>query len=192
MKKLLSIVFLFSIFAVGITASAQMMGGITAPSSTETAQTIKDEAEGKVVWDKLQDNQVACKDLTDDNFDVLGDFFMGNMAGANHASMNIMIAQRLGDAGEKLMHVAIGKRLSGCDVTAAYPLGAGYFTPMMGLGNTTGNQNNSPWGGMMGYGSNGGMSGGLFGIFGVLTWLSLLVFLIFGSVFFWKGIQKKD
>ena len=192
MRKLFVFVFLFSILGFGITAGAQMMGGNTAPSSAETAQTIKDEAEGKAVWNKLQDKQVTCQDLKDDDFDVLGDFFMGNMAGVNHTSMNVMMAQRLGDAGEKLMHIAIGKRLSGCDTTASFPQGAGYFTPMLGISDTSGNQSNTSWGGMMGYTRGNMMGGGLFGIFGVLTWLAFLIFSILGGVFFWKGIQKKD
>lgn len=39
-----------------------------------------------------------------------------------------------------------------------------------------------------------GMMNGYFGwwsFFAVVTWLALLVFLILGSVYFWKQIQKK-
>lgn len=42
---------------------------------------------------------------------------------------------------------------------------------------------------MMGY--NGSMMAG-WGIFGLITWLALLIFLILGSIYFWKGIQKKN
>lgn len=41
---------------------------------------------------------------------------------------------------------------------------------------------------MMGY--YGGMMSG-WGILGGLTWLLLIVFLILGIAYFWKGINKK-
>lgn len=41
---------------------------------------------------------------------------------------------------------------------------------------------------MMGY--FGEMMGG-FGLFGSLTWLLLIIFLILGSVYFWREINKK-
>lgn len=40
---------------------------------------------------------------------------------------------------------------------------------------------------MFGYGN---MMGGA-GVLGLLTWLALLAFLILGSVYFWKEINKK-
>lgn len=40
---------------------------------------------------------------------------------------------------------------------------------------------------MMGYET---MMGG-WGIFGLITWLALLAFLIFGSIYFWKEINRK-
>jgi hypothetical protein len=191
MKKLFIYIFLVGLFAIGLSAQAHVMGG----TAEDIAYTIEEEAEGKAVWDKLQDKQVSCKDLNDDDFDVLGDFFMGNMAGSNHTSMNEMMAQRLGEDGEKQMHVAMGKRLSGCDIAAALPQGSGYFTPMMGMGNMMGGSSDSSWGGtsrgIMGYGS-GTMMGGSFGAVGILIWLASLIFLVLGSVFFWRGIQKKD
>lgn len=139
-----------------------LLVGILSPQvHADTVQTTQDERAGKAVWDKLQSKQVTCKDLKDDDFDVLGDFFMGNMMGGSHDSMNQKMAQRLGDDREKQMHIAMGKRLSGCDVL-----------PMMGYG----------YGGMMGHS---------FGIVGSLTWIVVLVFLTLGSIYFWKEIQKK-
>lgn len=41
--------------------------------------------------------------------------------------------------------------------------------------------------GAFGYG-NGMM--GSFGLFGLLTWLAMLTFLILGSMFFWKELNK--
>lgn len=199
MNKLYGYAFLFIVLAIGLPVSAQMMGG-RAVTPAETAKTTEDETAGKAVWDKLQNKQVACKDLKDDDFDVLGDFFMGNMAGVNHVSMNEWMAQRLGDDGEKQMHIALGKRLSRCDTAATFPEGASYFTPMLGLGNMMGNAGSissgtrgGAWGGMMGYRSRdgyGNMMPGSFGILGLLTWGISLIFLALGSAFFWKGLKK--
>ncbi len=199
MKKLLLIIILFVLFSLlPQTSHAQgMMGGFQNPSPTidPTSTTAQDEAAGKAVWDKLQNKQVTCSQLTDDNFDVLGDFFMGNMVGVNHDAMNQMMVQRLGQDGEKQMHIALGKRLSGCNANATLPQGASYFTPMMGFGNMMGNFNNTPSyrgnsKGMMGY-SYGNNVLPRFWFLGALTWIALIVFLASGSIYFWKEIKRK-
>jgi len=41
-----------------------------------------------------------------------------------------------------------------------------------------------------GYGNYGGMMIG-FQFWCLLTWLALFVFLMLGSIYFWKGIKKK-
>lgn len=43
---------------------------------------------------------------------------------------------------------------------------------------------------MFGYGY-GMMGGGGFGFFGLITWLLLIVFLILGIVYFYRGINGK-
>jgi len=106
-------------------------------SLVDVSATAKDEAEGKVVFDKLQSKQTTCQELTDDNFDVLGDYYMGQMAGSTeaHAQMNARMTQMMGENGEKQMHVALGKRLSGCNTGAAYSNNSNSgFAPMMGYG----------------------------------------------------------
>lgn len=192
----LSVSFLLGLSPAVVHAQG-MMGGYANPNTTvspETAATTeKDEAEGKAVWDKLQNKQVSCADLTDDDYDVLGDFFMGSMMGANHSAMNQMMAQRLGDAGEKQMHIAMGKRLSGCDTNAALPSGASYFMPMMGFtGTEMMNGSRGSWGtnarGMMGYAPAEGRS---FGILRIVTWLAIILFFLSGTLFFLKEIQRK-
>ena len=42
----------------------------------------------------------------------------------------------------------------------------------------------------------GGVAGAFFGLsafgaFGLLTWLALIIFLVLGSIYFWKEINKK-
>lgn len=43
---------------------------------------------------------------------------------------------------------------------------------------------------MMGYAWGGSMMGNI-GVFGLLTWLALLLFLVLGSAYFWKELNKK-
>src|SRR3990167_9576050 len=93
--------------------------------------TAREEAEGKAVWEKLQTKELACKDLSDDNFGTLGEYFMGQMIGDFHEAMNNMMIQMMGEKGEEQMHVVMGKRLSGCDTSAAFPSQGIGFMPMM-------------------------------------------------------------
>lgn len=93
--------------------------------------TASEEALGKAVWQKLQSKETECSKLTDDEFGYLGEYFMGQMLGDAHASMNEMIERMHGDEGEEAMHVVMGKRLSGCDTNAVLPAGSRGFMPMM-------------------------------------------------------------
>ena len=81
----------------------------------------KEEATGKDLWTKLQKKQVTCASLKDDDFDTLGEYLMGDMMGSAHQGMNTMMRSAMGDDGEKAMHIAMGKRLSGCDAKAKMP-----------------------------------------------------------------------
>lgn len=190
MKGLL--LFIIFVMFLGLSprpVSAQgMMGAYGNPTSIEQAQTTQDELAGKAIWDKLQSSQVSCSSLKDSDFDVLGDFFMGGMMGSNHAAMNQLLAQRLGDDGEKQMHIALAKRLSGCNTNAAFPTGANYFMPMMGFSGAgmMNTDNGNSWGGIV-----NGMMGNSFGIFGLLTWIAITAFFLLGSIYFLRGLLNK-
>ena len=136
-----------------------LLRGIPTQAQTTSAtdnHTASEEAEGKVIWEKLQAKQLECKNLTNDNFEVLGEYFMGQMAGSSHEVMNNMMVRMMGEEGEREMHIAMGKRNSGCDTSAVFPQNGVGFMPMMGSG----------WGNLM-----GGWGG-----FGILSWLSMLLF----------------
>ena len=114
-------------------ANAQMMGGFSNSSADWDAvveHTLREEQEGKEVWNKLQTNELACENLSDEQFGVLGEYFMGQMAGDSHAAMNAMMIQT---HGEEQIHIVMGKRLSGCDTSAAFPAGSGGWMPMMNM-----------------------------------------------------------
>lgn len=104
--------------------------------SAQDNHTAREEAEGKEIWNKFQAKQLECKDLTNDNYAALGEYFMGQMAGPSHEVMNNMMVRMMGEGGEKQMHIALGKRSSGCDTRTK-----GGENSMMGYGG---------WGNMMG------------------------------------------
>ncbi len=152
MKKLTTLFFAsVLVFGVASITRAQMMNGGMMASGTNTAAT-SEETEGKALWDKLRVGQITCNNLADKDFDLLGEYFMGTMMGASHEAMNDRLKQALGDAGESQMHVVLGKRMSGCDTSAAYPAGFSGFMPMMGERsspnglNSTNNMMNSGYG----------------------------------------------
>lgn len=159
---------------------------IAQTNSTGNDHTAREELEGKDVWEKLQAKQLGCKDLTNDNFGALGEYFMGQSIGntERHAIMNQMMTNMMGEESEKQMHITLGKRLSGCEPNAQAPANGIGFMPMMfllrqGLGGQglMGGGGNS----MMGYGGWGSASW----LVGILGWLSMLVFwvlLILGVV----------
>ena len=122
--SLLGISLLFS----GTVLAQGMMGNTATVSDNHTA---REEAEGKAVWEKLQAKELTCKDLSDDNFGSLGEYFMGQMMGTSHEAMNDMMIQMMGEPGEEQMHMVMGKRLSGCDTSAAFPSQGTGFMPMM-------------------------------------------------------------
>ena len=167
MKRIIIItIFIITLVTAPSMVLAQgMMGTQSAVSSN--GHTASEEAEGKVIWERLQAKQVECKDLTNDNFESLGEYFMGQMAGSSHEVMNNMMVRMMGEEGEREMHIAMGKRFSGCDTSAQIPSNGVGFMPMMWMMGGGGNpMMGSGWGNMM-----GGWGG-----FGILGWLSMLAF----------------
>ena len=153
--------------------------------------TAREEAEGKEVWQKMERDEVGCKDLTEEQFAALGEFFMGEMTGDAHEAMNAMMKRMMGEEGEEQMHVIMGKRMSGCGGDGTLPMGnAGMMMPMMGMmmgnGMMGGSWNNaSPMTGgwsngytpdtmssMMGYGFSGFAPFGF--IFMILWWVLII------------------
>ncbi|MBI2484410.1 hypothetical protein HYV71_04480, partial [Candidatus Uhrbacteria bacterium] len=89
-------------------ANAQMMDGFSNSSADWEAvveHTLREEQEGKTVWDKIQAKELACENLIDEQYGVLGEYFMGQMAGDSHAAMNVMMIQAHGEDGEEQIHI---------------------------------------------------------------------------------------
>ena len=132
-KKFYILILVFSILWFNIfvpSSNAQMVNMNNAAADDHTA---KEEAEGKAVWEKLQAKELTCKDLSDENFGTLVEYFMGQMTGTSHEAMNNMMIQMMGEEGEEAMHIVLGKRLSGCDTAVVFPAGGRGFIPMMNM-----------------------------------------------------------
>jgi len=133
MKKIILSGFAIAISSLsfaGIVSAQGMMAGNMSESDGHTA---REEAEGKIVWDKLEAKQVSCANLSEDDFGVLGEYFMGQKTGASHEAMNNMMVGMMGEEGEEQMHVAMGKRLSGCEMAAVFPVQGENFMPVMNM-----------------------------------------------------------
>ncbi len=179
----------FSVFLVVGTANAQMMGGYngsygsmmggwTYPGASSTTMSASDTqaiADGKALYGQLQAGQAQCSQLTQDNYDQLGEYFMDQMTGSGHAAMDSMLSSMMGQQGDTAMHIALGERYSGCDPNAALPAGA-----MMGYGNYDNGASSTPYqnnflNNMMGYGYGGyGPMG--YGYADPLGWIFMLLF----------------
>lgn len=138
----------------------------------------EEEAKGKAIWENVRDKEVSCAQLGDEDFEFLGDYFMGQMAGSSHEAMDQMMTQMMGGENTDLMHIVIGKRLSGCDASVAFPQSGQGFLPMMQMmsGIPAGG-----WSGMTGWGGSGMMGGfnnwgGGMSIWMVAGWIILALF----------------
>ncbi len=178
MKKLLFIIMgiLILILAPSIVSAQGMMGNWTgSPSSSIDQIAIREqqaeEQEGKNLLDQLKSKTTTCQKLTDDNFEKIGEYFMGQAIGdiSRHIQMNNMMKSMMGKQGEEQMHIVWGKR-GGCDPNAPMPqnmMNSGMMSMMMGGGMMGGGGNP-----MMGYGGWNNMMGWGFGI----GWVFMIIF----------------
>lgn len=171
MKKLL-IIFFITVWVLIFNSHAvhaQMMGYSSSTSGNVSNSDIqaqqKEEQKGKNLFDKLNSKQLTCQKLTSDNFEKIGEYFMGKAIGntSEHVVMNNMIKSMRGQQGEEQMHIAWGERGSGCSVNTSLPFS--FMNMMRGGGNS-----------MMGYGDWNNMTGGWGGLgFG---WIFMIIFWI--------------
>lgn len=189
MKKFpLVILSAFATFILGAgIVSGQMMRFTPVPADDHT---VKEEKEGKALFEKLQAKEITCTNLSDEDFERLGEYFMGQMLGdtGTHAAMNEMMTRMMDEQGESQMHIVMGKRLSGCDTQAAFPRGGLGFAPMMQM--MSGWQS-SGWG-MMG---NWWGGVGVFAAFVALLWttvlpLAVLALLVLWIIKLWQQVKK--
>ena len=186
MKKIFFVLITIAFLTISSVAFAQpMMGrfwGNNQNSARADSETAKEEQEGRQIFQNLQSGQTSCQNLSEGDYELLGEYFMGTMMGDSHEAMNAMLERRLGKEGEEQMHIAMGKRMSGCDTSASYPQGFNFMPMMGGWSSSTGtgfnqNNNNSM---MWGFGNN--PMGWGFGLFGLIFMLLFWVLIIAGIV----------
>lgn len=104
-------------FAGGFGASPvlPMMGNWqNASQSSQSTSQQAEEAEGKSLYGQLQAKQKTCADLSENDFELIGEYVMGQRAGASHEQMNTMMQQMMGQKGEEQMHIILGRNATGC------------------------------------------------------------------------------
>lgn len=159
-------------------SSAQGMMGFSSSSPDKSAiqSQQQEEQEGKKFLDDLNNKTITCSQLKDADFEKIGEYFMGQAIGdtSRHIAMNNMMKSMMGDQGEEQAHTVMGKRMSGCDTSAAIPP---MMQMMMGGGIMGGwsspfgsNQSNNS---MMNFGFT--PFGGFGWIFMILWWVLIIV-----------------
>lgn len=139
MKKSLFItvgLFGASLLISGTVFAQGMMGYWNSPADNAAIRSQQqEEQEGNQLLDDLTNQTVTCSQLSDTDFEKIGEYFMGRSIGdtVRHIAMNEMIKRMRGEQGEEQIHAAMGKRLSGCDTPAPFSLLEAGFRPMMGM-----------------------------------------------------------
>ncbi len=177
MKKLLILFFItLGLFTfTPSSAHAQMMGFSNSSIDNAAIQSQQaEEQEGKKLLDQLKNKTTTCQKLTNDNFEKIGEYFMGQAIGntTEHIQMNNMMKSMMGEQGEEQMHIAWGERGSDCNTNASYSQNGTGFTSMLWMMGGGGNS-------MMGYGGWNNMMGwGGFGfgwIFMIIFWILIIL-----------------
>lgn len=135
MKK--NILILLILIGFSLKVNAQMMNPVLDTSSVNWNEilehTLREEKEGKELWEKFRNKEVDCSNLNDEQFGTIGEYFMGQMTGESHAAMNAMMIQRYGQEGEEQMHIIMGKHFLGCNTTATSTMMNDVWMPMMNM-----------------------------------------------------------
>lgn len=150
-------------------SSSSVMGGWAYPGASSTQMSASDTqaiAAGQALYSRLQSRQIACSELTRDNYDELGEYFMQQVTGAGHPAMDAMISNMMGEEGDTAIHVAWGERYSGCNTNATLP----------GAWSTPGNNNHyDGFMPMMGFGYGYGGGWDIFGLLWTILWWTLVI-----------------
>lgn len=169
MRKLILITIIIGLFFLVFPVSAQAMRFNRDRSFIINDHTKQEEAEGKKIYDKLKKNLIKCHQLKNEDYQALGEYFMGQMTGKNHSFMNQMMEKMMGKEGERLAHINLGKKLSGC-------VNGYQYLPMMGM--------------MGGYGY--WPMGWFFGAYWLVFSLLVLLVLTLTAIYLYKKIKNED
>ena len=202
MKKLFIILFSIAVIILltphASFAQMGMMGGYQGqptPSQNDLQEEQNMQSAGLKIYQNLQDKKITCQNLTNDNYEKLGEYFMGQAAGStqNHVYWDQRIQAMMGENGDTQMHIVWGERGSGCLTNAPVPSNApSFLNGMMNYQNANTRGGVSPLMGFGGYGYNGMMNGnwGWFGAFAFIGWLVVIIDLILAGIWLWQQISS--
>ena len=104
---------------------------------------------GQSVAAGLQSGATACNDLSNTQFEHLGEYVMDRMIGsrAAHEAMNARMTQAIGTENTDRMHQLMGRRFGGCatDAAAGVPMGPGMMGGSAGSGGGWGMMGGRGW-----------------------------------------------
>ena len=101
---------------------------LVAGSATPASASLGDEVRaGRSLAERIQAGQTSCDRLADEDFAQLGEFVMSRMTGAAQLQgLDERMRSVMGEAGERRMHVLMGRRSAGCPRGDAIgPMGPG-------------------------------------------------------------------
>lgn len=115
-----------------------------------------EQRQGAELSAQLHSGAKTCGQLSDEDFDHIGEFVMGRFLGSTqaHEAMNERMRLMMGEQAEQRMHELMGRRYSGCSQ------GQSSRTGMMGSGMMGGNGGPGGFGPMMRSGDWGWMMNG--------------------------------
>lgn len=107
---------------------------MTAAIAPALASVASEQREGQRLLRSIEEGRSECADLTNADFERIGEYVMGRMAGstAAHEQMNELMRSMMGARSEEQMHVFMGRRFTGCGGRAV-PGGFGGMMGVMGM-----------------------------------------------------------
>lgn len=190
-----------TIFSLVLGLSLFSIPAFSAMMAQDSTDKVKEITQGKELWNKIQSKETACQNLSNDNFEVMGEYLMDQMMGTSHQTMNKMMKQMMGDEGEEQMHIIMAKRMTGCDPNAEFSSQQMGFmstmVPMMQMMNGVAGGNSATntagwWNGMgtmMGTGLASFMWLGI--LFSILFWV-LIIAIIVALIKWIFGLGKRN
>ena len=117
-----------------VVAAALSLLLMTAATVPAFASEASDQREGQRLLRSIEEGRSECNALANSDFEHIGEYVMGRMAGstAAHEQMDELMRSMMGARSEEQMHVFMGRRFTGCGGSTA-PAGFGGMMGVMGM-----------------------------------------------------------
>ncbi len=80
----------------------------------EEQALMKDLSAGKDLYERVSSKAMKCAGLKDEDFELIGEYRMSEVAGADHLRMNMMMEQGMGEEFEEQIHAMMGRSSVNC------------------------------------------------------------------------------